>query len=92
MEGDLLMCEKVILPLGNLQLNCPKCGQKTRYKKTHHYGPEGQYCSNCKEFICDMVKRNMNIFVSIPKNGLANFHKQVQDNVKRLYEEANSNV
>lgn len=39
------------LPTSSIRRPCPKCGKETRYRKTDHYGDEGQWCDNCKTWV-----------------------------------------
>lgn len=39
------------IPLSQLMRYCGICGSRIRYRKTHHYGPEGKWCDGCRVWV-----------------------------------------
>jgi len=81
------LLKKVIIPLGNFRLTCPKCGSQTHYKRKGYDGElgEGQYCDKCKKFITDMIQRSFPMFVSCQEDHVSAVHNQIQKEVDKFY-------
>lgn len=39
------------IPFSMLLKHCFTCGSQIRYRKTHHYGPEGNWCDGCQKWV-----------------------------------------
>lgn len=79
--------KKVIIPIGNFQLTCPKCGSQTHYKRKGYDGElgEGQYCGKCKKFIIEMIQRSFPMFVSCEEDKISTLHEKLQKEVDKHY-------
>lgn len=74
-------------PFGVILTECPKCDGPIRYRKTHHYGPEGEWCDTCKVFIEDLVRQSFPIFIKARRGDIEGARRKFNDELKEFYRE-----